>query len=96
MNQIERVLDDELVWLLDRLAATVPEGTAAAVSLMSPTLGARLREADLRVAEIRALLLSDYARWRRALDDLESLWALASWRSAAPEETTEQTAILAA
>ncbi len=96
MNPVERVLDDELVWLLDRVAATVPEGAVADVPAASPTLAARLGEADVRVAEIRAALLADYARWRRALDNLENLWALASWRSAAVQETPEQAAVLAA
>ncbi len=96
MNALEQVLDDELVWLLDRVAATVPEGAVSDVAVMSPTLAARLGEADGRVAEMRAALLADYARWRRALDDLENLWALASWRSVAAQESPEQASVLAA
>ena len=35
--------------------------------------------------------------WRRALEDVENLWALAAWRrSAASEEPTEQATALAA
>jgi len=33
----------------------------------------------------RAALLEDYGRWRRTLDDLENLWALASWTLAAEQ-----------
>ena len=47
-------------------------------------------------AEVRAALLDDYGRWRRALDDLENLWALANWRSAAAQEAVEQAPGLAA
>ena len=44
-----------------------------------------------------ASLLEDYGRWRRALEDVENLWAVAAWRrSAAPEEAGEQAAALAA
>jgi hypothetical protein len=37
------------------------------------------------LAGARAALVEDYARWTRALDDLENIWALAAWRSAAEE-----------
>jgi hypothetical protein len=31
---------------------------------------------------VRAALLEGYGRWRRSLDDLENLWALAAWKTA--------------
>ena len=95
MNAMERVLDDELARLLDRLAGSTSEGSVE-FAATSPTLKARLDEAESRLADIRTAMLTDYARWRRALDDLENLWALASWRSAASQEPVEQTAALAA
>ena len=95
MNAVEQVLDSDLVLLLDRLAGSLPEGAFRAGLSTAPTLRTRLDEVDARLAEIRTSLLSDYGRWRRALEDLENLWALASWRSAA-QEPVDQTATLAA
>jgi hypothetical protein len=63
----------------------------------NPLLRARLDETDAQLAAARASLLDSYGRWRRALDDMENLWAVAAWRrSAASEETSEQAAALAA
>lgn len=96
MNPVDRVLEGELLELLDRLAASLPEGTVAAVAGGSPALRPRLDDVEGRLAEVRASMLADYGRWRRSLEDLENLWALASWRSAATQEPVEQAAILAA
>jgi len=41
-------------------------------------------------------VLDGYGRWQRTLEDLENLWALASWRSAAAQEPVEQATTLAA
>ena len=94
MNSVDRVLYEELTHLMDRLATTVPAGSLSAGG--HPQLRARLDEADAQLAAARASLLEDYGRWRRALEDVENLWALAAWRSAAAEEAGEQTAALAA
>jgi len=57
------------------------------------------------MAGIRASLLESYGRWRRTLEDIENLWALAAWRSVVPDvaaevsaskETSEEAASLAA
>jgi hypothetical protein len=37
------------------------------------------------MAVVRAALLDGYGRWRRSLDDLENLWALAAWKAAGEE-----------
>jgi hypothetical protein len=95
MNAVERALDGELVALLDRLAEAVRPQTLPVVGAANPLLRSRLDEADARLGEIRAALLADYGRWRRALEDIENLWALASWRSAS-QESIEQTTTLAA
>ena len=80
---------------MDRLATSVPDGSLSAVG--HPLLRTRLDEADAQLAAARASLLEDYGRWRRALEDVENLWAVAAWRrSAAPEEAGEQAAALAA
>src|SRR5207244_3759086 len=49
MNPVERVLYRELAELLDRLAASVPEGSLEHIRASSPTLKARLDEAELSV-----------------------------------------------
>jgi hypothetical protein len=81
MNPVERVLNDEIADLLDRLAASVPEGSLHAASAHAPTLRRRLDEVEGQMAALRAGLLESYARWRRALEDVENLWALAAWRA---------------
>lgn len=103
MNPVERVLEGELVGLLDRLAESLPQGRSTAVATQG-AIRARLDEADARLSEIRAALLADYGRWRRALEDVENLWALASWsllesgdgRSAAQEPVEQPAALVAA
>ena len=96
MNPVEKILDGELAWMIDRLAGSLPNGVLEEITASSPTLRVRLDDAEARLAEVRATLLADYGRWRRALDDLENLWAVAFWRSAAAQEAVEQTATLAA
>ena len=94
MNSVDRVLYEELTHLMDRLATTVPAGSLSAAG--NPLLRTRLDEADAQLATARASLLEDYGRWRRALEDVENLWALAAWRRSAAEEAGEQAAALAA
>jgi hypothetical protein len=96
MNPVERVLYQELTQLLDRLAASVPDGSLEKIRAANPTLKARLDDADTTLAAARASLLEAYGRWRRALEDVENLWALGAWRSATAEEPAEQAAPLAA
>jgi hypothetical protein len=96
MNPVERVLSQELTQLLDRLAGSVPEGSLDKIRAANPTLRARLDDADTNLAQARASLLEAYGRWRRALEDIENLWALGAWRSATAEEPAEQTSALAA
>ena len=63
---------------------------------MTPAVRSRLDDAEAQLAQARAALMEGYGRWRRALEDVENLWALAAWRSTAAEETSEQPAPLAA
>ena len=49
-----------------------------------------------QLAQARASLVEGYGCWRRALEDVENLWALAAWRSTAAEEASEHPAPLAA
>jgi hypothetical protein len=96
MNPVDRVLYQELAGLLDRIATSLPEGGFEAIRAANPTLRARLDDADARLAGARESLLDGYGRWRRALEDLENIWALGAWRSVAAEEPAEQSAALAA
>lgn len=95
MNAMERVLSDDLARALDRLSTSIPEGSLERIRTVTPTLAARLTDIETGLAGARASLIEDYARWTRALDDLENIWALAAWRSAA-EEPLAATSRLAA
>jgi hypothetical protein len=96
MNPVERVLQEELRGLLDRLATSMPERAFESIRGANPTLKAKLDDADSKLAAARESLLDGYGRWRRALEDVENLWALGAWRSAAAEEPAEQSPALAA
>lgn len=94
MNAVDVVLQDELGRLMDRLAATVPGGSLEATNVSNSTLRSRLDDMDASLALARTALLEDYGRWRKALDDLENVWALAAWgasrdASAPAEEPAE-------
>jgi hypothetical protein len=82
MSRLERVLNDEISQLLERLSGTVPDGCLEEMASRSPVLRRRLDEVEGQMAIVRAALLDSYGRWRRGLDDLENIWALAAWKSA--------------
>jgi hypothetical protein len=95
MNPVERLLQDEITRLVDRIATSVPsDGVSAHV--MTSAARKRLDDAEAQLAQARASLIEGYGRWRRALEDVENLWALAAWRSTAAEEAIEHPAPLAA
>jgi hypothetical protein len=96
MNSMERMLNDEITRLMDRLATSVPEGGIERMRAVNPTLRRRLDEMETVLTGLRSDLIGDYRRWSRALDDLENLWALAAWRSAQSEEAPETASPLAA
>jgi hypothetical protein len=95
MNEVDRVLTDDLNRLLDRLAGSVPARCLETAAARQPALRTRLDEAEAQAAAIRLELLDGYGRWQRALEHVENLWALAAWRSAA-EELPQQAPTLAA
>lgn len=94
MNPVEQLLYDEVTHFIDRLATSVTP--SATIPTAIPTMRARLEDAESELATTRAAMLDSYGRWRRALEDVENLWALAAWRSSAAEEPREQAAALAA
>lgn len=95
MNTVERVLSGEMEELLERLAASVPGGCLSAISAGQPVLKKRLDEMEDHLTGARAALLDGYGRWRRALEDIESLWALGAYRSMAEEPVEPSRAIAA-
>lgn len=95
MNNIDRLLADDLRELLGRLAATIPEGAVEDVRRKIPRLRMRLDQIEGRLAAEYAALTDAYGSWERALEDLENVWALAAWRSTA-EEAPENASGIAA
>ena len=85
MNSVERVLADEIARLMDRLASSVPDGAVNDVRATEPRLRARLDQTEAQLAAARAALVENYARWLRAIDDVENLWAVAAFRAGADE-----------
>jgi hypothetical protein len=94
MNPVERLLYEEVTHFIDRLATSVAPG--AAVPTAIPATRARLDDAETDLAIARAAMMEGYGRWRRALEEVENLWALAAWRSTTAEEPREHAAPLAA
>lgn len=82
MSHFERLLQDDLNRLVDRIAARAGEGTAAG---LKSDLRTRIERSEERLTALRAALLDGYAEWERAMDECEDLWALAALRDEAPE-----------
>lgn len=82
MSHFERLLQDDLNRLVDRIAARA--GDAAATGLKSD-LRTRIERSEDRLTVLRAALLDGYAEWARAIEECEDLWALAGLRLEAPE-----------
>ena len=73
---LAHLLQDEINRLLDRLAGSLPGGTAATLGPEDPALAARIDEEEARLTGLRAALLEGYRQWRDSLQALEDLWAL--------------------
>jgi hypothetical protein len=95
MNRLEQVLNDEVAGLLERLGGSVPGGCLETMTATRPALRRRLDEVETQMAGLQAAMLESYGRWRRALEDVENLWAVAAWRLES-EEPAEKTTALAA
>lgn len=89
MNTLERLLQDELNRLVDRIAARADADTIAGVT---SELRARMERSEARLSGLRAALLDGYAEWARALEECEDLWALADLRRDADEATERRRA----
>jgi hypothetical protein len=86
MNHLERLLEDDLNHLVDRIAARAEDETVAG---LKPDLKARIERSEERLTEVRVALLDGYTEWRRALEECEDLWALAGLRGEAGEAAAE-------
>src|SRR2546429_251974 len=76
--------------------AALPARVSVTATPRPAALRPRLDEAEANLARVRSALLDGYGRWRRALEDVENLWALAGWRSTVAEEPAEKAGALAA
>jgi len=77
MNTLERLLQDELNRLVDRIAARAEDDTASG---LKSDLRAHIERCEDRLTALRAALLDGYAEWTRALEECEDLWAVAGLR----------------
>lgn len=84
MNAMERIVQDDLDRLIDRLASTTHEGLLAECAVRNPELLDRLEAAEARLSAVRQDLLETYGVWRQALDDCGDLWALADLTAGQP------------
>ena len=77
MNAFERLLQDELNRLLDRIAARVGDDTTAG---LKSDLRAPIDRCEERLTALRGALLDGYAEWSRTLEECEDLWTVAGLR----------------
>ena len=77
MNALERLLQDDLNRLIDRLAAATHEGLVAGCVEQRPDLLGELADSETRLTTARRSLLDAYDVWRGALDECSDVWALA-------------------
>lgn len=77
MSHFDKLLQDDLNRLIDRIAVRAGEGTAAG---LEPDLKAHIERSEERLTVLRAVLQDAYAEWARTLDECEDLWAVAGLR----------------
>jgi hypothetical protein len=78
MDALDRLLQDDLNLLVDRLAGNTGLGGVLFTADEWPDLRARADALEEEIASGRAALLVQYARWRESLDELADLWSLAA------------------
>jgi hypothetical protein len=92
MNALERLLQDDLDRLLDRLAAAAPEGLLAECADRHPEMLSRIEAAEGRLSAARNELVQGYAAWREALDLCADVWAVAALVTDEPAEARRRAA----
>lgn len=91
-DAMNRLLQDDMNRLLDRLAAATPEGSAAELAAEDPELVARLEDEEARLTDLRSSLLDGYRRWEDSLRTLEDLWALRALKAERAQPRPERRA----
>ena len=86
MSHFDRLLQDDLNRLIDRIAVRAGEGTAAG---LKPDLRVHIERSEERLTVLRAVLEDAYGEWMRALDECEDLWAVAGLRREVPEPAAQ-------
>jgi hypothetical protein len=86
MSHFERLLQDDLNRLVDRVAARAGDGTAAG---LKSDLKTRIERSEERLTALRGTLLDGYAEWERAMEECEDFWALAGLRRETPEAAAQ-------
>ena len=82
MNAVERILQDDLNRLVDRLAAVTAESAEH-----RPSVQVQLDRAEARLSRVRQELLRGYVEWREALEECGDLWAMAALAEDQPSES---------
>ena len=77
MSALDRLLQDELNRLVDRIAARVEDDTTAG---LNSDLKSRIERCEDRLTALRGALLDGYAEWTRTLEECDDLWAVAGLR----------------
>jgi hypothetical protein len=78
MDALDRILQDDLNRLVDRLAAGLPAGAVWHAATERPDLRARAEALEADLASCRTILLLHYRHWRESLEELADLWSLAA------------------
>ena len=81
MNTLERVLQDDLNRLVDRLAAVTAD-----CAEHRPSVQAQFDRAEARLSSVRQELLRGYAEWYQALEECGDLWTMAALAADQPSE----------
>ena len=81
MNALERILQDDLDRLIDRLSALTAE-----CEEYRPSIQAQLDGAEAQLSSIRQELLRGFAEWCEALEECGDLWAMAALAADQPSE----------
>ncbi|HSE03475.1 MAG TPA: hypothetical protein VLK35_04895 [Methylomirabilota bacterium] len=77
MNAFEKLLQDELNRLVDRIAVRAGDDSGAG---LTPDLKSRIERCESRLTDLRLALLDGYVEWSRTLEECEDLWAVAGLR----------------
>src|SRR6185503_11436405 len=77
MNALERLLQDELNRLLDRIAVRAGDDSAGG---LKSDLRAPIERCEDRLTALRGALLDGYSEWARTIEEYEDLCAVAGLR----------------